>query len=271
MTIHGWQDILAHAPPFDRPVRLTIGVFDGLHIGHRRLIEGIVKGDEPGGKGPGTDALSLVITFRRSPALVLAPQSFPGFILSHEQKLSRLAELGVGAVVVIDFSDEMGNLSGRAFIELLRRNLTIQKIVVGYNFRFGKSRDTGNDELKEILAGTGIELQVTEPVMRGDSIVSSSRIRSSIQDGDFAEAHAMLLAAYALDLRGVPVRPSGPGRLLIRRRDLPQCLPRAGEYRVVCAGSSGEKRGTLRVAAESVVIASESRGDCTTIAFSESQ
>ena len=113
MTIHGWQDLLAHAPPFDRPVRLTVGVFDGLHIGHRRLMEGITRADAQGTAATGIDVLPLVITFRRTPAIVLSPRTFPGFILSHEQKLSRLAELGVGAVVVIDFSDEMGNLSGR--------------------------------------------------------------------------------------------------------------------------------------------------------------
>ena len=59
-----------------------------------------------------------------------------------------------------------GEQAGEAFIELLRRNLAIQKIVAGHNFRFGKGRDTGTDDLKEMLSTTGIELQVTEPVMR---------------------------------------------------------------------------------------------------------
>jgi riboflavin kinase/FMN adenylyltransferase len=264
MTVHGWQDLLAHAPPFDRPVRLTIGVFDGLHVGHRRLIEGVVAGSA------GTGAVPLIITFRRPPALVLAPRTFPGFILSHEQKLSRMAGVGVGAVVVIDFSDEMGNLSGKAFVELLRRNLAIQKIVVGYSFRFGKSRDTGSDDLREILSDTGTELEITEPVMRGSGIVSSSRIRTCIREADFAEAQAMLLAAYELDMRCVPMRPAGPGRFVAARRDIAQVLPKEGEYGVLCAGSAGERPGTLRVGAESIQIAAAGRGDITNVMFARS-
>ncbi len=263
MTVHGWQDLLAHAPPFDRPVRLTIGVFDGLHVGHRRLMEEIVTGTAESG------ALPLVITFRRSPALVLSPASFPGFILSHEQKISRMAGVGIGAVVVIDFSDEMGNLSGKAFIDLLRRNLAIQKIVVGYNFRFGKSRDTGSDDLKDMLSETGTEVQITEPVTRGDSIVSSSRIRASIREADFDEAKAMLLAAYELDLRGVPLRPSGPGRFLALRRDVQQVLPKPGAYAVLCSGSAGERPATLRVTAEAIQIADAGRGDITSVQFAQ--
>jgi riboflavin kinase/FMN adenylyltransferase len=261
MTVHGWQDLLVHAPPFDRPVRLTLGVFDGLHVGHRRLMEGIV-----GDRGD-LGTVPLVITFFKSPASYLAPASFPGLILTHEQKLARLASLGVGAVVVIDFSEEMSNLSGKAFVGLLRENLTIQKIVVGHNFRFGKSRDSGNDDLKEMLSDTSTDLQVTEPVFRGESIVSSSRIRATIRDGDFAEAGAMLQAQYALDLRGVPVHPSGPGRFSLQRRDIAQVLPKPGDYTVVCAGAAGERAGRLRVGSESLALTAEGRGDITTVLF----
>jgi riboflavin kinase / FMN adenylyltransferase len=260
VTVHSWDDLLSHAPPFDRPVRLTLGVFDGVHAGHRRLMEGILEG------GAG-DALPLVITFRRSPAAVLSPPTFPGFILTLEQRMKRLAGLGVGAAVVIDFSSEISNLPGKAFVGLLREHLTIQKIVVGYNFRFGKSRDSGNDDLRDMLSDSAIDVQVTEPVYRGDGIVSSTRIRGSILEGDLDEARAMLLAPWELDLRGIPLRPSGPGRFTLQRRDTAQVLPREGEYRVLCAGSSGERPGVLRAGADSLAIATEARGDITTVIF----
>jgi riboflavin kinase / FMN adenylyltransferase len=259
VTVYSWEDVTAHAPPFDRPVRLTIGVFDGLHVGHRRLMEGITAG--------AGSALPLVLTFRQSPASYLAPHTFPGLILTLDQKMSRLAGLGVGAAVVIDFSSEMSNLPGKAFVGLLREHLTIQKIVVGYNFRFGKNRDSGNDDLRDMLSDTSIDVQVTEPVSRGATLVSSSRIRGAIRDGDLAEAKAMLLAPYALDLRGIPLRPSGHGRFSLLRRDTAQVLPRAGEYPVLCAGSSGERPGVLHVGAESLVIATGARGDITTVLF----
>jgi riboflavin kinase/FMN adenylyltransferase len=262
VTVLRWEDLLAHAPPVDRPVRLTLGVFDGLHIGHRRLMEAIV-GDRRDQGG----AVPLVITFARSPAAALSPASFPGLILSFEQKLARLASLGVGAAVVIDFSEEMSNLSGKAFVGLLRENLTIQKIVVGHNFRFGKSRDSGNDDLKEMLSDTSTDVQVTEPVFRGESIVSSSRIRATIREGDFAETAAMLMAPYELDLRGVTLHPSGPGRFFLQRRDIAQVLPNPGDYTVVCAGAAGERAGRLHVGAESLALAAEGRGDITTVIF----
>jgi riboflavin kinase/FMN adenylyltransferase len=223
----------------DRPVRLTIGVFDGVHMGHRKLIHGILEGP--------TDAVPLVVTFRQSPVLLVSPGHFPGFLHTFEQKMSLLESLGVGAVVVIDFSEEMRNLSGRAFIGLLKENLTIQKIVVGQNFRFGKSRISGTDDLKEMLSDTGIEVQVTEPVLWDGRIVSSTRIRASIIRGDFAGARSMLTTAYALDLRGVPGRAEGSGRRVIARSALSQVVPQPGRYAVTCIGRSGEQSGHIDV------------------------
>ena len=71
MTVLTWADLIAHKPPFDLPVRLTIGVFDGVHVGHRRLFSEVVGG--------GSDTLSLVMTFPKSPVGVRSPDTFPGF------------------------------------------------------------------------------------------------------------------------------------------------------------------------------------------------
>lgn len=82
--------------------------------------------------------------------------------------------------MVIDFSDEMSNLCEEAFVRLLRENLTIQKIVVGQNFRCGKKRTPGNDDLREILSVTGIELLTGESVNWRTRAVSRPRVRDSI-------------------------------------------------------------------------------------------
>jgi riboflavin kinase/FMN adenylyltransferase len=238
MTVLTWDSLLSRRAPLDKPVRMTIGAFDGLHIGHRRLMKSVVEGEGAG--------LPLVVTFRQSPAAVLSPGSFPGLIMTWRQKLARLESLGIKTVVVIDFSEEMSNLSGEAFIGLLKENLTIEKIVVGHNFRFGKGRNAGTDVLKEMLSGTGTDVQVTEPVFWGERIVSSSRIRTTIQDGDFSEAKAMLVTAYGLDLRGVPAHPAGGGRLHFSKSDLKQVLPRQGVYAVDC-GEAAARPGQLTV------------------------
>jgi riboflavin kinase/FMN adenylyltransferase len=251
MTVLTWQDLLQHRAPLNRPVRLSVGVFDGLHVGHRRLLGEITVGSG--------DVLPVVITFSRSPVVVHSPDSFPGAILTYAQKMERFGSLGVGAAVVIDFSEEMSNLSGEAFVRLLRENLTIQKIVVGLNFRFGKKRVSGTDDLKEMLSDTGIEVLVTEPVLRGEGVVSSSRIRAAIRAGNLGEARQMLAAPHAIDLRGIGDRTSD-GTLCIARSETVQVLPPAGDYTVSCEGPDGAVPGTCRIDNDSVtLIAGSSR------------
>jgi riboflavin kinase/FMN adenylyltransferase len=254
-----WDDLMARTPPLDKPVRLTMGVFDGLHLGHRRLMEGIVDGS--------AEALPLVITFRGSPSLRFAPGKFPGFILSYAQKLDRLASLGVGAVVAIDFSEELSNLSGKGFVSLLRENLTIQKIVVGQNFRFGKSRISGTDDLKEMLSDSGIEVKVTEPVYWSGGMVSSSRIRAALGRAEFVDVRSMLAAEYALDLEGVAGERMDNGALRIRRADVSQVVPPEGTYTVRCTGPAGSCAGRLTVGHDSLTISADGCGRVTMMYF----
>ncbi len=247
MKVVSWSDLQARRDQFRQPVSLSIGVFDGLHEGHRRLLRSITEGSGP--------AMPLVITFVRSPAQVLAPRTFPGLILSRAQKLARFASLGVSAVVEIDFSGEMSHLSGKAFISLLKENLTIEKIVVGYNFRFGRAREAGSGDLREMLVDTGIDVRVTDPVLRGDSIVSSSRIRKTIQEGDFAEARAMLLADYSLDLRGIDAAPAGGSARRFPRGAIEQVLPALGRYAVSVESGGRMSPAEVEVGSDVVTLA----------------
>jgi riboflavin kinase/FMN adenylyltransferase len=260
MTVLSWKDLVAHQAPLDRPVRLTVGVFDGLHLGHRRLLSEITNG--------AAELLPLVITFSRSPLVVHSPGEFPGSILTYRQKMERIGSLGVGASVVIDFSEEMSNLSGEAFVRLLRENLTIQRIVVGQNFRFGKKRNSGTDDLKEMLSDTGIEVLVTEPVIRGGSMVSSSRIRAAIRGGQLAEARGMLAESHALDLREIGERTMKGTTLRIPRNEIVQVLPPAGEYRVSIESPEGRAPGTCRIDNDSLTIAAEDCGGAAMVYFS---
>ena len=237
-----WQDLLQRRLPAARAVRLTVGVFDGLHLGHRRLLSEVTGGPQ------GVDG--VVITFSRSPVVVRAPHEFPGAILTLRQKLERMEILGVGAAVVIDFSDEMSNLSGEAFVRLLRENLTIQRIVVGQNFRFGKKRNSGNDDLKEMLTDTGIELLVTAPVLRGSAMVSSSRVRAAVRAGRLDEARDMLTVPHTIDLREVAGHAGPHGLPRFPRTGIAQVLPPAGEYPAILGGPGGERPVTCRVEEE---------------------
>jgi len=178
-----------------------------------------------------------------------------------------LSRLGVEVVVAIDFSDEMSNLSGRAFIGLLRDNLKIEKIVVGENFRFGRGREAGSGDLKEMLFDTGIEVQVSQPVLRDNAVVSSSRIRKTIQEADFAEARSMLLADYSLDLHGVAGNNRAPQATLYERSRIEQVLPRPGRYQVLCDNEGRQSAGELEVHEDSIMLTRECREQATTVIF----
>jgi riboflavin kinase/FMN adenylyltransferase len=260
MTVLTWDQLLKRRLSDGRPVWLTVGVFDGLHVGHRHLISLITEG--------GSGALPLVVTFSQSPVVVRAPEEFPGSILTYRQKLERFGSLGVEAVVVIDFSDEMSNLSGGAFVRLLRENLTIQKIVVGQNFRFGKKRISGTDDLKEMLSDTGIELLVTAPVLRGSSMVSSSRIRAAIRGGDLVEAKEMLTVPHAIDLRGIRGGADSRGCIRYPRAEIHQVLPPAGEYAVICEAPGGSSPGTCRMEDNWLTLSTENGVGVTTMVLS---
>ena len=271
MTLLSWEDVVGGRSGIDRPIDLTIGAFDGLHLGHRALIAAITE--QP------SEAVSLVITFRRNPAIILGKGSFPGLILSHRQTLERLQSLGVQAVAVVDFSDEMSKLSGRAFVGLLKENLGIRRIVVGHDFRFGRNRDTDAGSLSSMLAGTGIGVHVKGPVLHRGGVVSSSRIRKSIQEASFADAREMLLADHAVDLRELPVERAGAGRARIARAAVPQVLPGPGRYAVLyaaCTEAGGGTRdtaggvllpGDLDIDADSLLLAWSGGADAAAVIF----
>lgn len=249
MTVLSWEDLVAGRHGLQGPVDLTIGAFDGIHVGHRLLIREITR--EP------RVSTSLLVTFLRNPALVLGTRPFPGLILTTRQRLERLSLLGVQAVAVVDFSEELSKLSGKAFIGLLQQALAIRRIVVGHNFRFGWHRDTDAAGLAALLSGTGTEVRVEGPVLSHGGVVSSSRIRKSIQEAAFAEAREMLLADHALDLREVPAQRVADGSLRVARAAVGQVLPPDGRYAVSCRGAEGASSpgAELRIEGESIALA----------------
>ena len=240
LRVVGWKE-LAEEKTTLFPVALTIGTFDSLHVGHQRLIRGVVEN--------GYEALSAVCTFQQNPASVLGSRPFPGNILSFPQKIEKLEGLGVDLVVLIDFSPEISKLTGKSFFKLLASRLDVKKLVVGYNFHMGKGRDTNAQELVGILTGSGTELEIVPATMYRNKVVSSSRIRTLIQQGRFTEVKDMLIDDFRLDLREVPIhrRQDGCG---MYRSDIEQVLPRTGEYQVRFITDSLECAGILTVGEE---------------------
>jgi riboflavin kinase/FMN adenylyltransferase len=181
MYVVNWDELPAAVQGEDRQTALTIGVFDGVHRGHRALIEKITA------KAP--ELLPAVITFRSSSMMV---KSAPGPILNHEEKLALFETLGVALCTVVDFSPEFATLEGQEFFSLVRRFLRPAYIAVGWNFHCGHGRATDAQMFGRLGQKYGVEVEITPPVMENGRPVSSSRIREALTAGNRDEAALLL-------------------------------------------------------------------------------
>lgn len=202
-----------------RPSALTIGVFDGVHVGHRTLIEKVLA-------APG-DLERTVITFRENPKLILHPDTFHGEVLTLEQKLESLEETGIGTCVLIDFSGNFSKLTGTVFLSALVRLVGVRYLAIGTDFRCGYRLSTDAQGVRTIGASMGVETEIVDPVLYSGRPVSSSRIRRAVQEGRLPDAFAMLGRPYVIDFRNLtPTRTAG----YVRFDEIRQVLPPPGEY-----------------------------------------
>ncbi len=225
------------------PVALTIGVFDGIHCGHHRLIDKVVqeKNTEP-----------VLCTFQQIPSRVLGRTGITGYIRSARQKMMKLELLGIAKVVLIDFSVEFSRLTGRQFIHRLQSCLNIKKLVIGYNFCFGRGRSTGPDQLKSMLEGTGIDLEVVSPVLYREEAVSSSRIREAIVQGRFPDVQAMLNDSFILDLLSFRQELIANDWVGLSLEGIEQVLPAQGRYAVTMSFESSEYNDVVEIGKDKI-------------------
>lgn len=167
---------------------LTLGVFDGVHLGHRQLIERAF--DHPGRK--------VVITFDPHPVEVLAPGTPPRLITTLPERLDLLADLGTEVVAVLDLA-EIRHMSPDRFVDdVLIGNLNMGSLSIGSDFHFGKDRAGNVDFLRRSGSEHGFEVEVVELVQAGDGAVSSSQIRDLIADGSVDQASELLGSRYRM-------------------------------------------------------------------------
>jgi len=183
---------------------VALGNFDGVHIGHQRLIFRMRELAEK------KNAASVVYTFDPHPVQVLAPDAAPLLIQTLEQKLRSIEDLGVDVCVVEKFTKEFAKHTARSFVE----NVLLQKIgaggvVVGYDFTFAFQRSGCVEDLQRIGAESGIDVFVMEPQFLGDMLLSSTEIRNFIQEGRVDQANTMLGRLFCM--QGIVVKGKGRG------------------------------------------------------------
>lgn len=208
------MEVVTLGDPCPRPsegVAATIGFFDGVHLGHRVVIETARRLAEERG------ALSAVVTFDRHPASVVRPESAPPLLTDLEQRLERLAETGLDLCLVVPFDEERSHEAAEDFVtEVLVECLAVRAVVVGADFHFGHRRRGDVALLRRLGADLGFEvrgLDLAWPTAATGTIVSSTTIRRALAAGDLATANAMLGRPH--EVRGVVERGDGRGGSLL--------------------------------------------------------
>lgn len=176
--------------PFKNPV-VTLGNFDGVHLGHQRIFEKVKEeATKIGGE-------SVAITFEPHPLKILSPEQCPPLLTPFSKKMMLIEKTGVDKVLCIQFTSAFAGLSPFEFVKsILVEKVGAKKVFVGYNYRFGKGKSGDADSLKGICAQFGIEVEVVEALTVDDTIVSSSKIRELIREGEVKKASILLGRSY---------------------------------------------------------------------------
>lgn len=189
---------------FKRPI-LTLGSYDGLHLGHQEIIRRVLQeARKRGGEG-------VVFTFEPHPAKVLHPSDPFPLITPYGKKMKLLEEMGVEAVINYPFTLELASLPPERFVkEILLQKVNPEKVIVGYNFTFGSKKGGTAADLKRMGRELGFEVEVVPPFKIDHEVVSSSRIRELIRRGAIPEANRLLGRDFLIVGEVVPG--SGRGR-----------------------------------------------------------
>lgn len=224
----------------------TIGFFDGVHLGHRFLIDQLKKvADERG-------LPSAVITFRTHPRAVLHADYQPKLLNTWEEKLAQLATTGVDYCLVLDFTLELSRFSAAEFItNILAETFRVKALLIGYDHRFGHDRAEGFDQYVVYGKALGMEVIQALPYDNGQTKVSSSEVRRLLAEGEVKQAAVLL--SYPYSLKGKIVKGHQVGRTIgfptanLSVEDSRKILPGNGVYAVWAVLSGKRYKGMLSI------------------------
>jgi riboflavin kinase/FMN adenylyltransferase len=198
---------LESVPPEARPSAVALGIFDGVHLGHRAILGTALTR----ARADGLEAVAC--TFDPHPMEVLQPDRAPRPITTLEERLALIGETGMDTVVVLTFTRELAAVEPEAFVkEVLLERLRAREIVVGYNHRFGRGARGDARLLQELAPRMGFQAHVVPPMTVEGAPVSSSEIRAALLRGDVIRAARDLGRPYSI--AGPVTSGAGRGRTL---------------------------------------------------------
>lgn len=172
-----------------QPTAVTIGNFDGLHLGHRKILHSMIQAAKTAGRD------SVVITFFPHPKAYANGEGF-FYLTSMDEKLELLAQMSIDRVVVLEFGWELMRIRAAEFINLLVSNLALRDLWIGHDFRFGYQREGDLALLRQMGDILGYTVNAVAPVLLDGRPISSSRTRDALRAGDWAQANACLGYPY---------------------------------------------------------------------------
>lgn len=211
---------------------VTIGNFDGVHLGHIELFKRLRQ------MGQQLGLPTVVITFEPHPLVVLAPEAAPALITTSEQKAALIAENGIDYLVVIEFTLEFSRITAEAFVrEILCKALGMRHIIIGHDYAFGYERQGNYETLERLGSQCGFTVQDIDPVGVDGAIFSSSLARRLIGSGKLDAAKAILGRYHVISGQVVHGRQIGaklgfPTANITTRNEL---IPPDGVYAVMVA------------------------------------
>lgn len=185
---------------------LTIGTYDGVHIGHQEIVRGLAAGARADG------ALAIVVTFHPHPAAVIRQQGGPHLLSMPGERAEYLHEAGADVVITQPFDQQIAGTDAEDFLGLLKKKLGFRHLWVGYDFALGHKRGGDLHRLHELAQKLDYQLQVVPAVHLNGQIVSSSRIRGMLREGQVTHAAQALGRWYKLS--GEVVKGDGRGHTL---------------------------------------------------------
>jgi len=210
---------------------VTIGAFDGIHVGHRRILEEVAI------LARGLGVTGVAVTFEPHPVSVIRPDRTPLMLTTLREKLALIAEAGLDQTVILRFTSTLAGRRAEWFVRrLLVAKLNMARLVIGYDFHFGRGREGNARYLEALGEEIGFGVDIVPPVDFRGRPVSSTRVRTSLARGEVRAASEMLGRMYSL--AGRVVKGEGRGRLLafptanLELEEAGKMLPRFGVYAV---------------------------------------
>ena len=206
---------------------LTIGVFDGVHLGHKYLLSQLTE------QAREQNLLSGVVTFNQHPQEVLSPQTKLPFLTDLTQRINLLKNEGIEAIITLSFTSELAQLSAHQFVSLLKKYLRMRGLIIGPDFALGQNREGNTNTLRTLGQDMNFSVTVIPPIIINGEVVSSTAIRNALADGDMKRALSLVGRPFSLNGRVT----SGAGRGIELGFptanldiDLRQALPPEGVY-----------------------------------------